>query len=84
MGAECLLTDSLITVYYPMFSTLDSDGSVLIDPGKDRKGSIELDEKIPLDKETIGYLYNDGENPWIDYEADYARKYLNKKKDLEV
>ncbi len=84
MGAECLLTDSFITVYYPMFSTLDSDGSVLIDPGKDRKGSIELDEKIPLDKETIGYLYNDGENPWIDYEADYARKYLNKKKDLEV
>ena len=84
MGAECLLTDSFITVYYPMFSTLDSDGSVLIDPGKDRKGSIELDEKIPLNKETIGYLYNDGENPWIDYEADYARKYLNKKKDLEV
>ena len=84
-GGECMLSNSIVKVYYPITASLDEEGKVLIDSGKDRTSSIKLDVKIPLDYETVYHLfYNDYENysdydGFIDYEAEYARRYLNKK-----
>ena len=84
-GGECMLSNSIVKVYYPITASLDDEGKVLIDSGKDRTSSIKLDVKIPLNYETVCHIfYNDYENysdydGFIDYEAEYARRYLNKK-----
>ena len=84
-GGECMLSNSIVKVYYPITASLDDEGKVLIDSGKDRTSSIKLDVKIPLNYETVCHIfYNDYENysdydGFIDYEAEYAKRYLNKK-----
>ena len=73
LGGEVLLSGGKISVRYPIIATLDSDGSVLVDAGPDRKSNIELDVKIPLDENAVYIIYTLG----ADYELTYARHYLN-------
>ena len=77
LGGECILTGGNITVRYPMIASLDDNDQVIVDAGKDRKSSIVLDEKIPLDYGCVKILY------YVhgDYDLAYARYYLNNKLD---
>ena len=72
MGGQCLLSDGQIYVSYPVMATLDENGEVYLDAGPDRVSSVELDVRIPLDREAVEALYNSDE----DYELDFAVQYL--------
>ena len=73
LGGECLLSGGHIMVRYPLIATLDENDSIVVDAGKDRKSSIELDEKIPFDSKAIKIMYEMG----ADYDLAYTRLYLN-------
>ena len=75
LGGECLLSGGHIMVRYPLIATLDENDSIVVDAGKDRKSSIELDEKIPFDSKAIKVMYEMG----ADYDLAYTRLYLNKR-----
>lgn len=75
LGGECLLSKGHIMVRYPIIATLDKDDSIIVDAGKDRKSSIKLDEKIPLDSKAIKVMYEMD----ADYDLAYTRIYLNKR-----
>lgn len=73
LGGRCYLTDGRITVRYPIIASLDENGSVVMDAGKDRKSSLKLDKRIPLDSTAVYCMYELGG----DYDLAYTRKYLN-------
>ena len=75
LGGECLLSGGSIVVRYPLIATLDVNGQIIVDAGKDRKSSIELDEKIPLDSKAVKIMYEMD----ADYDLAYARIVLNKR-----
>ena len=75
LGGECLLSGGHIMVRYPLIATLDDNDTILVDAGKDRKSSIELDKKIPFDSKAIKVMYEMD----ADYDLAYARIYLNKR-----
>lgn len=75
LGGECLLSGGSIVVRYPLIATLDVNGQIIVDAGKDRKSSIKLDEKIPLDSKAVKVMYEMG----ADYDLAYTRLYLNKR-----
>ncbi len=75
LGGECLLSGGSIVVRYPLIATLDVNGQIIVDAGKDRKSSIKLDEKIPLDSKAIKVMYEMG----ADYDLAYTRLFLNKR-----
>ncbi len=77
LGGECLLSGSRIVVRYPLIATMDYDGTLMIDAGKDRISSIVLDEKIPLDEKAVHVLYDMN----ADYDLAYARHYINTRED---
>ena len=73
LGGEILMSGGNIGVRYPIIATLDENEEVLLDAGPDRKSSVELDVKIPLDDKAVHIIYDLG----ADYELMYARHYLN-------
>ena len=73
LGGECILSGGHIEVRYPIIATLDEEGKIIMDAGKDRKSSLKLDKRIPMDKTAVYCIYGLGG----DYEIAYARKYLN-------
>ena len=73
LGGMCLLSGGSIQVRYPIIGTLGENNEVLVDAGKDRKSSIVLDEKIPLDSKALKIYYDLD----ADYDLAYARLYLN-------
>lgn len=73
LGGTCLLSGGKIQVRYPLIATMGENDEILVDAGKDRKASITLDEKIPLDDKAVYCIYTlDG-----DYDLAYARHYIN-------
>ena len=66
-----------IQVLYPITGTLDQNGEVVIDAGADRAGVIELDERIPLNEETVLRLFCPDEDEVWGYEVEYAMEYIN-------
>ena len=73
LGGEVLLSGGKINVRYPLIATLDENGKIMIDAGKDRKSVVTLDEKIPMDDKAVYCIYTLGG----DYDLAYARHYLN-------
>lgn len=72
-GGVCLLSNSEIEIHFPVTPTMNEDGSVCMDAGKDRKNPLKLDVKIPLTEEVINNLYYENK----DYELEYALSYIN-------
>ncbi len=71
IGGQIYMSHSSINIFYPLFNTKTPDGKIYIDPDNKRKETIELDVKIPINKETIENLINNE-----DYVLDYATNYL--------
>ena len=76
-GGRCLMSGGDIQVLYPITGTLDQNGEVVIDAGADRAGVIELDERIPLNEETVMRLFCPDEDEVWGYEVEYAMEYIN-------
>lgn len=73
LGGMCLLSGSKIRVRYPLIASLGENNEILVDAGKDRKSSIVLDEKIPLDSKALKIYYELD----ADYDLAYARHFIN-------
>lgn len=54
--------------------TLNEDGTIYIDADASRKATVQLDVKIPFDKDAVKAIFDKG----ADYELYYAEKYLRK------
>lgn len=54
------MTDAMLT--YSSIPSLTEDGEILIDTDGNRKGGIELDEKVDLNQEAIKVLFDEGED----------------------
>ena len=49
---------------------LEENGDRFVDPGKERENRLLLDEKIPLTKESVKDMFENG----VDYELEYVVK----------
>ena len=71
-GGVCFLSEGTAEIHYPIYPSINEDGTICIDAGKDRKSSLILDVKIPLTEETVNeIMYSDN-----DYELEYAVSYI--------
>ena len=50
---------------------LNKDGSVFIDSGTDYQSGIEVDIKVPYDKQALTALFDDGKDYLMDYSLEY-------------
>lgn len=62
-----------ILISIPSIACKDENNQVIIDSDSKKDGGVKLDIKIPINKETIKYIYNKD----IDYELEYILNYLN-------
>lgn len=74
VGGHIILPDSHFYLHYPVISSLEQNGDIMIDTKADRLTRIPLDEYIPVTKEAALMFF--GENN-RDYEAEYAVNFLD-------
>jgi len=75
VGGVCMLSGGKIEIHYPMYPTLNADGSICVDAGPERKNPLVIDVRIPLDKVAVEKIYYSGN----DYELEYALDYMSNK-----
>ena len=64
------MTDGICEIRYPQNWMLEENGDRFVDPGKERENRLLLDEKIPLTKESVKEMFENG----VDYELEYVVK----------
>lgn len=73
-GGVCVLTDSNVSIAYPVNRTLDENGVYQIDTKPDRVTRLSIDVYIPVTEEAAVRIFDNSE----DYELEYALEYLSK------
>ena len=73
-GGESILSEGIVTVYYPVGLVLNENGEPNIDTKPDRISRNPVEERIPFDYDAAMKIFRDKE----DYELDWAVKYLEK------
>lgn len=71
-GGVCMLSGGKIEIHYPMYPTLNVDGSICVDAGAERKNPVEIDVRIPFDKSAVEKIYYSDK----DYELEYVLDYI--------
>ena len=71
-GGKCVLSDGLVTVYFPCGLVLDENCVPNVETKPDRISRNPVEERIPLDFDAAMRIFRDKE----DYELDWAIKYL--------
>lgn len=69
------MTDGICEICYLQNWMLEENGDHFVDLSKERENSLPLDEKIPLTKESVKDMFENG----VDYELEYVVKGLNQK-----
>ena len=76
-GGVSVLSDGLITVYYPVGLVLNEKGEPNVDTNFERISRNPVEERIPLDYDAALKIFRDKQ----DYELDWAVKYLEEQSD---
>lgn len=71
-GGLSVLSEGLITVYFPMGLILNEEGEPNVDTTADRLSRNPVEERIPLDYDAAMKIFRDKK----DYELDWAVRYL--------
>ena len=77
IGGVIVTSDSQFLLRYPLFSSKDPQGNIMIDTGPDRVTRVPLDVMIPVTAKACGTIFDDDYD--TDYEIDYALAYFSDK-----
>lgn len=76
-GGVSILSDGIVTVYYPTGLVLDENSVPNIDAKSDRISRNPVEVRIPLDYDAAMKIFRDGNDYELDWAVDYLESHVN-------